>query len=442
MVDDTFGYTEGHYCARTHLQGGETWTITGFDRGNFEMSSVNPPLATGHYRLTPGVHFVNEYAICDYPLRALKPGPTTLRLLQHCTEAHTCEELAKLSGIPVKRVEMLCDQLRWKGILEAGAYRPLTTWPGVSIVIPTYNRAELLERCLHSLLQVDYPYLEIVVVDDGSTDETALILERMAQEFAAKGIVLRVEKHASRQGVGASRNTGARAASQEILAFIDSDCVASEHWLKELVPAFERKSLGAVGGMIRAYDHQHLLDRYEDVRSSLFMGNRAQQVKLEGPLTYLPTANLLIRREVWEKLGGFAPMNFGEDVDFCRRLLLSGYEILYLPQGTAFHDYRTDLPGFLKTRVSYASAEAALVQRHPETRRVLFVPPEQGLFAGLVIGGMWGLIGKMIMLVHPPRSCVGTGGGIDGMRGPGACPGRGGALSLTLFRGGAQRLLG
>ncbi len=405
------------------------------------MSSIDRLLAPGHYRLTPGVYFVNEYVICDYPLRALKPGPTTLRLLQQCAEAHTCEELAKLSGIPIKRVEMLCDQLRWKGLLEAGPSLPLTNWPGVSIVIPTYNRAELLKRCLHALLQVDYPCLEIVVVDDGSTDETASMLKRIALEFAAKDIVLRVVKHASRQGVGTSRNTGARAASHEILAFIDSDCVASEQWLKELIPAFARKSLGAVGGMIRAYDHQYLLGRYEDARSSLFMGTRGQQVKLEGPMTYLPTANLLIRREAWEKPGGFAPMNFGEDVDFCRRLLLSGYEMLYLPQGTVFHDYRTDLQGFLKTRVSYASAEAALVQRHPEMQRVLFLPLEQALFAILVIGGIWGLIVKMIMLVCPTHGvreqachpCVGTGecGAME--RGPRACPRLGWGKTAALF---------
>src|SRR5260370_5938407 len=149
--------------------------------------------------------------------------------------------------------------------------------------------------------------------------------------------------------------------------------------------------MGAVGGMIRAYERHSTFGRYEDVCSSLFMGVRPQQVRLEGPLTYLPTANFLVRRRAWENIGGFAPLTFGEDVDFCRRLLLSNFAIRYEPRGIVLHDYRPTLPGFLKTRVSYASPEAALLKRHPTERRVLQLPPEQATFAGLMIGGLVGM---------------------------------------------------
>jgi len=68
----------------------------------------------------------------------------------------------------LKRVEVFCDQLRWKGLLEAGPLLPPPTWPCVSIVIPTYNRVKELGRCLRSLFVLDYPAhcLEIIVVDD------------------------------------------------------------------------------------------------------------------------------------------------------------------------------------------------------------------------------------------------------------------------------------
>ncbi len=121
------------------------------------------------------------------------------------------------------------------------------------------------------------------------------------------------------------------------------------------------------------------------------MGARPQQVRLEGPLKYLPTANLLLRRAIWQQLGGFAPLTQGEDVDFCRRVLLSGAHIRYIPQGVVYHDYRTTLKSFLKIRTAYATAEAALLQRHPTERRILVLPPEQATFAGLVLGGLWGM---------------------------------------------------
>jgi len=199
---------------------------------------------------------------------------------------------------------------------------------------------------------------------------------------------MQVIHHTHQQGVARSRNAGAEAAHHDLLAFIDSDCVASPSWLTELVPVLQDTNLGAVGGMIRAYEPHNMLGCYEDARSSLFMGTRPQQIRLEGPLTYLPTANLVLRRDLWHKLGGFAPLTFGEDVDFCHRLLVSGSKIVYLPQGIVYHDYRTTLPSFLRTRISYGSSEAVLLQRRSIQRRTLFLPPEQALFAGSMLGGI------------------------------------------------------
>jgi mycofactocin system glycosyltransferase len=157
------------------------------------------------------------------------------------------------------------------------------------------------------------------------------------------------------------------------------------------VPAFQDTQIGAIGGMIRAYDRNTPLGCYEDVRSSLYMGERSQPVSLKGPLTYLPTANMVVRRTVWAKLAGFAPMTQGEDVDFCRRLLISGASIYYVPQGVVYHDYRTSLGSFLRIRAAYASAEASLIKRHPTERRILLLPPEQAFFAVALIGGAWGI---------------------------------------------------
>ncbi len=196
--------------------------------------------------------------------------------------------------------------------------------------------------------------------------------------------------------MGIGRNTGAGVGQHELIAYIDSDCVASPGWLKELVPAFQDSQIAAVGGMIRAYDRNTLLGRYEDVCSSLFMGVRPQQLRLEGPLTYLPAANMVIRRTVWQQLAGFVPMTQGEDVDFCRRLLMSGASMNYLPYGVVYHDYRTTLGAFLRIRAAYASAEAALLLRHPGGRRILLLPPEQATFAAAVIGGGWGIIWRYI----------------------------------------------
>ena len=390
----------------------------------------------GHYRLPSGIHIVPQdetaVAVCDYPLRLVRLNPVTAHLLSLCAEEHTCEQLAQAINIPVRRVEALCDQLRWKGLLEAGSTLPPPTWPNVSIVVPAYNRARELERCLRSLFALDYPAhcLEIIVIDDASTDETSSMLRRMAREAAARGLEMRVVCHKQRQGVGISRNTGAGAARHDLIAYLDSDCVASPGWLRELVPAFQDERIAAVGGMIRAYDRKSLLGRYEDVRSSLFMGMQPQQVRLEGPLTYLPTANMLLRRADWQQLSGFAPMTQGEDVDFCRRLLISGASMRYLPQGVVYHDYRTTLGAFLRIRFAYASAEAPLLQRHPTERRILLLPPEQATFAGVLIVGGWSSVPPPAPRRGDPlRSPWGGGGSRGAIHGFAALL----SLLLTLF---------
>src|SRR5216683_1966976 len=391
----------------------------------------------GYYRLSRGVRLVSQdesvVAVCDYPLRLVRLNATTTHLLSLCSEERTCEQLARATNVPIKRVEALCDQLRWKGLLEAGPVLSPPVWPSVSIVIPSYNRAKELERCLRSLFALDYPThcLEIIVVDDASTDETATTLQHLLQEAAAHGLEMHIVHHEKRQGVGVSRNTGAGAAQHELIAYIDSDCVASASWLRELVPVFQDIRIAAVGGMIRAYRRVTLLGRYEDVRSSLFMGVRPQQVRLEGPLTYLPAANMVIRRAIWQQLAGFAPMTQGEDVDFCRRLLMSGASMHYLPQGVVYHDYRTTPGAVLRIRVAYASAEAPLLQRFPTGRRVLLLPPEQATFAGALLGGAWSILWRYM------RS--GMKGSSPGYRGMAARAGVGSRAGLVSRRGLAAR---
>ena len=347
------------------------------------------------YRLARTVRIIPRenggLALCSYPLHVLRLSKLTTRLLLQCREQRTCEELAQLVDLPTKRVHTLCEQLRWKELLDASPMLPPPSWPCISIIIPGHNRVHQLERCIKSLLGLDYPVqcLELIVVDDASTDETATMLQHLAQQTVAQGLAIQTIHHTSQQGVARSRNVGAEAAHHDLLAYIDSDCLASPGWLAELVPTLQDTHIGAVGGMIRAYERHSMLGRYEDAHSSLYMGTRPQQVRLEGPLTYLPTANLLVRRALWHRLGGFAPLNFGEDVDFCHRLLATGSQMVYLPQGIVYHDYRTSLRAFLSTRISYASSEAALLQRHPTQRRTLLLPPEQATFAALVIGGLW-----------------------------------------------------
>jgi mycofactocin glycosyltransferase len=381
------------------------------------MSMINRAPQAGCYRLAHGVRLMRNrvtgtqqtgkehvFAITDYPLRSVRLNATSARLLSLCTTEQNGAQLARLLHLPLARVEALCESLCQKDLLERGPLPPLAEWPAVSVVVPTHNRSDELVRCLHSLFALDYPpsCLEIIVVDDGSTDQTAVMLQSLAQRAADHDIAFGIIHHEERRGVAHARNTGAAVASSALIAYIDSDCVASPGWLVELIPVLQDERVAAVGGMIRALDCSSLPGRYEDVRSSLFMGQRILQLQLASPFTYLPTANLIVRRAAWQRLSGFAPLAHGEDVDFCHRLLLTGARIVYLPYGVVYHDYRTTWGAFLRIRVAYASSEAVLLQRQAVDRRVLLLPPLQATFAGATLGlstYMGFFVSKMISTV-------------------------------------------
>jgi mycofactocin glycosyltransferase len=289
----------------------------------------------------------------------------------------------------------LCEYFRGRGLLDVGrtavskptpghphvdpvaadrraAGHPTTTGlvcaspaPSVSIIIPTLDRADDLDQCLAAIADLQYPadLLEVLVVDDGSADPLAIV--RVVERHGARLLV-----NDRNRGPAASRNRAAREASGEILAFIDSDCVAGPSWLDDLAPYFSWARVGAVGGRTLGYYSESLLDRYEEVSSPLDMG-RHLRLRAPGPDTfYVPTCNLLVRRSLYAALGGLREdLRVGEDVDFCWRLRASGAYLVYAPEGIVRHKHRDSLPAMLRRRAQYGTSEAVLHGLHPDKRK-------------------------------------------------------------------------
>jgi mycofactocin glycosyltransferase len=250
-----------------------------------------------------------------------------------------------------------------RGYLKLDRISEIEAYPAVSIVIPVKNQFGDLGECLHSLSEINYPSdrLEIIVVDDGSR-------KKVSDMISSSGVTI-IREDESR-GPASSRNIGAELAKGELLAFLDADCVAGAEWLRELVPFFQAYGIGAVGGFVGGYHERGLLDRYEAVASPLNMGRR---ILLEGktPSTfYVPTVNLLVKREIFMATGGFkSGMRTGEDVDFCWRLREEGKSLLYVPFGSVAHKHRKYINAMLLRRGQYGTSEAALYHRHKDKRK-------------------------------------------------------------------------
>ncbi len=298
------------------------------------------------------------------PMRALKMNPAAFKILLECRSGFRFEnrdgsdrERRNVPGT-LPFLDALCqaDILEWRPPEQ-------TDRPFVSVVVPVFNRAGDLRVCLESLKNLNYPSsrLEIIVVDDASSDESVAV----AEEFGARTIV-----RSRNRGQSAARNRGAAEASGEIVAFIDSDCAASPEWLGDLTPYFQDRRFVLVAGYVDSYCKKSMIDRYESVKSALNMGEKKVVGAGEKSVFYAPTCNMLVRRDVYSANGGLdESMRVGEDVDLCWRLAKAGHKLLYTPEGVVRHKHRNDFFPCFKRRFDYGTSEPILYGKYPETTK-------------------------------------------------------------------------
>lgn len=344
---------------------------------------------TAHCRLSDRVRVVRQASVTwlvgQRPFRLLRIHPKLARLteaLQHDSEVQSA--LEKLPELRWETAIEFLERLADEGLVELRWSVPDDWFPTVSIVIPVRNRPVQLDACLAAIARLDYPSdrLEVIAVDDASTDDTA------ARAAAWQGrLPLRVLRMDEQVGAAECRNQGAVVARGEILAFTDSDCQPHPQWLRVLVPEFVRPGVAAVGGAVLPADEESWLDRYEAVESPLTHGWEPARVRPRGAVPYLVTANLLVRWQAFLELGGFARIHPGEDVDLVWRLCERGGRVLYRPAGIVYHDHRDRWWPFLRRRASYATSEVVLVQRHPAYRHRMVVPVAA---VTSLIGLVWG----------------------------------------------------
>jgi mycofactocin glycosyltransferase len=190
--------------------------------------------------------------------------------------------------------------------------------------------------------------------------------------------LLRMPKH---RQASFCRNRAAEVARGELLAFIDSDCLATPTWLRELVPAFRDPSLGAMGGWVDAATQDNALDRYEKVKSALKIGTGFRRSEQTDRFFYVPTCNCLVRRDAFLNLGGFRESLYvGEDVDFCWRLQNDGHTLEFRPMGRVAHRHRNRLIPFFKRRFEYGTSEPMLQLLHGDRKKTLYLPWSESLF--------------------------------------------------------------
>jgi GT2 family glycosyltransferase len=226
--------------------------------------------------------------------------------------------------------------------------------PRVSVIVCSYNGEATIRDTMEGLAGLEYPNFDVIVVNDGSTDTTA--------EIAAQYDVRLIST--PNRGLSSARNTGYRAATGEIVAYIDDDAYPDPHWLTYLVQRFQESDVCGVGGPnLPPPEDGPLADCVAHAP-----GGPCHVLLSDREAEHIPGCNMAFRRSWLERVGGF-DTRFrvaGDDVDLCWRLQEEGGVLGFHAAAVVWHHRRPSIRRYWKQQIGYGKAEALLSRKWPQ----------------------------------------------------------------------------
>lgn len=259
--------------------------------------------------------------------------------------------------------------------------------PKFSVIIPVYNRPQEVRELLESLSVQQYKEFEAIIVEDGSS----LRCEEICKEFSDR---MPVCYHYKENGGPASaRNFGAEKARGEWLLFFDSDCIIPDNYFQSVGEELAEKECQLFGGADRSHPSFTTLQKAIDysmtsiITTGGIRGNRKSADKF-----YPRTFNMGIKKTVFDEIGGFSNMRFGEDVDFSYKVKEGGYDSRFFPNAWVYHKRRNTFRTFFKQVFNSGIARIHLSKRHPGTLKLVHLLPSAfvlGCIFLIIISALW-----------------------------------------------------
>ena len=249
-----------------------------------------------------------------------------------------------------------------------------------SIIIPVYNRPQEVDELLESLCTQILKDFEVVVVEDGSTEKCDMVCEKYADRLTLNYYFK------PNSGPGPSRNYGAERSQGEYLIILDSDVIVPDNYLEIIKQELDREPCDAFGGPDRAHPSFTPIQKAINYSMTSFFttgGIRGGKKKMDK--FYPRSFNLGIKKSVYEALGGFAPMRYGEDIDLSTRIFKGGYSCRLFPEAFVFHKRRVKFSAFFRQVKHSGEARVILKDKYPETFKLVHLLPASFVVGNLIL---------------------------------------------------------
>jgi len=230
------------------------------------------------------------------------------------------------------------------------------TNPRFSIIVPAYNAEKTLSACLESLADqsVSEANYEIIVVDDGSTDDTSKITNRFNVKYIFQ----------TNQGPAAARNKGADAAAGQIILFTDADCVPDHNWIREMVSPFSDREVVGVKGAYKTRQTE-LAARFAQAE----FDDRYDLLQKSRSIDMIDTYSAAFKKDIFLNIGGF-DQSFtvanNEDTDLSYRLAAAGYKLVFNPAAFVYHTHSDTFIKYLKLKFRRGYWRMVVYRRYPD----------------------------------------------------------------------------
>lgn len=231
----------------------------------------------------------------------------------------------------------------------------------ISIIIPTYNRKNKLEKCLHYLQKLEYPKQkrEIIVVNDVSGDGTKELLERKKKEMQNLKVVNRENK----RGIGSARNSGLEKAKGEYIFFTDDDCIVPKDWIQKHFEVREKHNVDVVNGVQYPIDI-NWVEAYK-IASHWKHYQNERLLKKPNSVDSIKTNNLSVKKQILDEVGYFnEEMERAEDTELGRRILKAGYTVVTDPSLRVKHLKNDSVKEYLITQYKLGQSLNILEEIH------------------------------------------------------------------------------